>query len=80
MASDTSANSDRQGPEAASDTTKAGRAGAALPHDLAAALGEYRVALERPGGPLGAGTVRVYKSRVGGFLGWQLPISSRADW
>ncbi len=37
---------------------------------LRSALDDYLAVLERPGGPLDADTVRVYRSRVGRFLEW----------
>lgn len=72
MASDTSLNGAGQGPEGTSDTSPETGAltSAGLSPLLGSAFDEYVAALERPGGPLDADTVRVYRSRVGRFLEW----------
>ncbi|MFI0446989.1 tyrosine-type recombinase/integrase [Actinomadura sp. 6N118] len=41
-----------------------------LPESLQAVFAEYQHSLARPGGPLDAGTVRVYASRVRQYLSW----------
>src|SRR5260370_380137 len=82
MASDTSPRVGSHPPENTSDTSERPRDAAfqvrrgpgarptALPAAVAGVFADYEDEVARPGGPLGADSVRVYRSRVRQYLAW----------